>query len=182
MSIRASASRYARALLDVTLAEQGNPEKIEQELATFATVLSGHAELQGVMTNPAIPVAGKVGITKELLARLSPSPVLGKLILMLAGRDRLVLIPDLLAVYRERLMDHQQVVRAEVTTAVPLPQERVAQLQQRLAAATGRRVTMTTTIDPAIIGGVVARIGSTVYDGSVATQLSTMRQRLLDQN
>ena len=57
MSIRASASRYARALLDVTLAEQGNPEQIEQELATFATVLSGHAELQAVMTNPAIPVA-----------------------------------------------------------------------------------------------------------------------------
>ncbi len=182
MSVRASAARYARALLDVTLAEQGNPEQIERELAAFADVLGGHAELQAVMTNPAIGVAGKVAITRELLSRLKLSPVLTKLLLLIAGRDRFVIIPQLLLVYRERLMDHQQVVRAEVTTAAPLPPDRAAQLQQRLAEATGRRVTMTTTVDPALIGGVIARIGSTVYDGSVAKQLSTIRQRLLDQN
>lgn len=181
MSTRASAARYARALLDVTLAEKGNPEQVEQEFAAFANLLAGHAELQSALTNPAVPVAGKVAVTTELLARLKPSPVLGKLLLMLAQRDRLVLVPDLLAVYRERLMDHQQVVRAEVTTAAPLADGRAEQLQKSLATLTGRRVTMTTTVDPALIGGLVARIGSTVYDGSVATQLATMKQRLLEQ-
>ena len=73
-------------------------------------------------------------------------------------------------------------VRAEVTSAAPLPQDRAAQLQERLAAVTGRRVTMTTKVDPALIGGVVARIGSTVYDGSIATQLASMKQRLLEQS
>jgi F-type H+-transporting ATPase subunit delta len=70
------------------------------------------------------------------------------------------------------------VLSAEVTTAVPLSAERAAQLRQRLAAATGRVVTMTTKVDAAIIGGVVTRIGSTVYDGSVATQLAKVRDRL----
>ena len=68
-------------------------------------------------------------------------------------------------------MDHQQVVRAEVTTAVELPADRVAALQQGLAQATGREVQLETRVDPSIIGGAVARIGSTVYDGSVTTQL-----------
>jgi F-type H+-transporting ATPase subunit delta len=182
MSVRASAARYARALLDVTVAEKGNPEQIDQELSTFASLLAGNPELRGVLTNPAIPASAKVKVTRELLSRLNPSPVLGKMLMMLAERDRLVLLPDLVSVYRDRLMDYQQVVRAEVTTAAPMPQDRAEKLQQRLAAVTGRRVMMTTKVDPALIGGVIARIGSTVYDGSVVTQLETMKQRLLEQN
>ena len=66
-------------------------------------------------------------------------------------------------------MDHRQVVRAEVTTAVALPADRVAALQHGLAQATGRDVQLETRVDPSIIGGAVARLGSTVYDGSVTT-------------
>jgi len=78
-------------------------------------------------------------------------------------------------------MEHRQIVRAEVTTAVLLPPDRVAQFEQRLAAATGRRVTMTTGVDPSLIGGAVARVGGIVYDGSIATQLAKMRARLEEQ-
>ena len=98
--------------------------------------------------------------------------------LLLASRGRLALLPDLLEVYRERLMEHRNEMRAEVITATALSPERAAQLQQRLAAATGRVVTMTTKVDASIIGGVVTRIGSTVYDGSVATQLAKVKDRL----
>ena len=97
---------------------------------------------------------------------------------MLADRDRLILVPELAEVYHERLMEHQQVIRAEVTTAVPISTDRVAQFEKRIAAATGRRVTMTASVDPSLIGGAVARVGSIVYDGSIATQLSKMRERL----
>jgi len=75
-------------------------------------------------------------------------------------------------------MEHLKVVPAEVTTAAPLPAEQAAQLQQRLGTMIGRTVTLTTKVDPALIGGMVTRIGSTVYDGSVATQLASLRQRL----
>jgi F-type H+-transporting ATPase subunit delta len=81
-------------------------------------------------------------------------------------------------VYRERLMDFRKIVRAEVTTAVPLAETRLAELKQRLAQVTGREVTVTTKVDPSIVGGLVARVGTTVYDGSIATQLEAMKKRL----
>ena len=180
MSTRASAARYARALLDVVI-QEGDPERVEQELSAVADLYVGNPELQKALTSPAVPVAAKRGIVEALVSRSQPSPVLGKLMLMLADRNRLALLPELAAVYRERLMEHRQIVRAEVTTAVPLLPEQVTQFEQRLAAATGRHVTMTTSVDPSLIGGAVARVGSTVYDGSIATQLAKMRERLEEQ-
>ena len=177
MSTRASAGRYARALLDVVIKED-NPEQVETELAALAGLFAGNGELQKALANPAVPVAAKRKVVEDILSRMQPTPALGKLLLMLADRDRLSLIPELADVYRERLMEHRQVISAEVTTAVPISAERAAQFEKRIAAATGRRVTMTTSVDPALIGGAVARVGSIVYDGSIATQLSKMRERL----
>jgi F-type H+-transporting ATPase subunit delta len=179
VSARGSAARYARALLDVGVKE-ASAERMEQELASVHDLLTRHPDLWRVLTNPAIPVVAKRGVVQDLVQRAAPSRPVGRLLQMLADRDRLVLLPDVLAVYQERLMDHQQVVRAEVTTAVALPEDRAARLEERLAHMTGRRVTVTTRVDPSIIGGVVTRIGSTVYDGSVATQLKRMRDRLLE--
>ena len=102
------------------------------------------------------------------------------MLLILAERDRLDILPDLVSVYRERVLEYQKVVQAEVTTAEPLAPGRLEQLQQRLGAAMGRTVTLTTRVDPALIGGMVTRIGGTVYDGSVATQLAALRQRLTE--
>ena len=177
MSTRASAARYARALLDVVIKE-GNPEQVQQELTAFADLLVQNPNLEKALTNPAVPVTGKRGIVKELASRLSLSSPPAKLLMLLADRDRLVVVPDLVAVYRDRLMDLRQVVRADVTTAEPLAEAKVALLKERLATLTGRTVTMTTKVDPSIIGGVVARVGSTVYDGSVATQLDRIKNRL----
>jgi F-type H+-transporting ATPase subunit delta len=179
MSTRASAARYARALLDVAIKES-NPEQAEQELAAFVDLLQQHPELQRALTHPAVAAAGKRAVVQQLVDRLKPATPTGKLLLMLADRDRLVLLPELLEIYRDRLMEHLKIVRAEITTAEPLPAQRASALQQRLAAATGRSVTLTTKVDPSIIGGMVTRIGSTVYDGSVATQLQAIRQRLVD--
>ena len=75
-------------------------------------------------------------------------------------------------------MDYQQVVRAQVTTAVTLPPDKVSALQQGIARATGRKVHLDASVDPSIIGGAVTRIGSTVYDGSVTTQLQKLKERL----
>jgi F-type H+-transporting ATPase subunit delta len=97
---------------------------------------------------------------------------------MLADRDRLALLTEIASAYESRLMDLAQVVRAQVTTAVELPAERIGALQQGLARATGRQVQLETRVDPSIIGGAVARIGSTVYDGSVTTQLQKVKERL----
>jgi len=174
------ARRYARALLDVSVKENGDLQRIEQDLATWVDLLTQHPMLEKVLLNPAIPVQRKQATVAELIARLQTSPVLAKLIALLAARDRLVLLPELLASYRERLLDYQNVVRAEVTTAVPLAADRTQAIERGLAQLTGRTVTLAMKVNPSIIGGVVARIGSTVYDGSVTTQLQKMKQRLTE--
>src|SRR4051812_35183644 len=180
MTNKTAATRYARALLDVTLKEGGDLVRNEQDLAAVVGLLTEYPALQKVLVNAAIPVQRKQGAVTELLGRLQPAPVVAKLIALLAERDRLVLLSDLLASYRERLLDYQNVVRAEITTAVPLSADRAAAIERGLARATGRTVTVSTRIDAAIIGGLVAGVGSTVYDASVTTQLEKMKRRLVD--
>ena len=177
---KTAANRYARALLDVAVKEQADLEAIERDLAQFALLFTDHPSLAKVLLNPAVPVTRKRAAVADLLALAKPSPILGKLIGLLADRDRLVLIPDLLVAYRDRLFDYRKVVRAEITTATALPQDRATTIEQRLAQATGSKVLLSTKTDPSIIGGVVARIGSVVYDGSVTRQLERMRARLID--
>jgi F-type H+-transporting ATPase subunit delta len=177
MSMRASAARYARALLDITTKET-DPVAAEADLAAFVDLVQRHPDLQRALANPVVSANAKRALVQQIVDRTPPSAPVGKLLLLLATRGRLELLPDILDVYRERLMEHRQVIQAEVTTAAPLSSERVAELQQRLARITGRTVTMTTKVNAAIIGGVVTRIGSTVYDGSIATQLAKVRHRL----
>jgi F-type H+-transporting ATPase subunit delta len=177
MTTRTSATRYARALLDVLLKES-TAERGAEDLARVSGLLRQFPELPRAFTNPAIPAARKRALVAELLPKLALSVPVGKLLLMLAERDRLLLLPDLIAVYEERLEVLHNVVRAEVTTAEPLSPERLSALQRRLASATGRTVKITTKVDPAIIGGLRAQIGSTVYDGSLVTQLETFKQKL----
>lgn len=180
MTNKTAATRYARALLDVAVKEKSDLQGIEQELAVFVGLFTEHPTLEKVLLNPAIPVGRKQAAVAELTARSKTSSILAKLITLLAERDRLVLLRDVLLSYRERLLDYQNVVRAEVTTAVPLAADRTAAIERGLAQRTGRTVTLTTRVNPSIIGGVVARIGSTVYDGSVTTQLQKMKQRLTE--
>jgi F-type H+-transporting ATPase subunit delta len=178
MTNRTAATRYARALFDVAVAEKVDLSALDQELDAFNDVVKQHPTLEKVLLNPAVPVPRKREAVAVLAARVGVHPVLTKLLVLLAGRDRLVLLPDLLETYRARLLDHQNVVRAEVTTATPLAADRTKAIERSLAQATGRTIALTTRVAPEIIGGLVARVGTTVYDGSVTTQLEKMRQRL----
>lgn len=178
MTNRSSAARYARALLDVTRAERGDVEAVERDLASFVSLVDGEAALRRALVNPAIPAPRKKALVTELLARAPLQPPVAKLLLLLAERDRLALLPDVLDLYRQRLLDLRNIVRAEVTTAVPLEAGRVEALRAALGALTGGQVAMTTRVDPGLIGGVVTRIGSVVYDGSVRRQLERMREAL----
>ena len=181
MSMRASAARYARALLDITI-QESDPVAAETDLAGFVDLVQRNPDLQRTLANPVVSASTKRAVVQQILDRAQPSAPVGKLLLLLATRGRLELVPDLLDVYRERLMEHRQVLEAEVTTATPLSPERIAELQQRLVKITGRTVAMTTKVNEAIIGGVVTRIGSTVYDGSIASQLAKVRHRLSERS
>jgi len=180
MTRKTAATRYARALFDVALKEHADLDRIDGELVQFAALMDGHATLGKVLLNPAVPAPRKRAAVLELTSRAGVSPIAGKLLVLLAERDRLVLLPDLNAAYRDRVMAHRNVVRAEVTTAAALPPERARQIGQGLAGATGRTVTVETRVDPGIIGGMVARVGGTVYDASVTRQLERMKKQLVE--
>ncbi len=176
MSSRASASRYARALFDV--ADPAGRLGIDEELAAVSTLFAEQTELQAVFASPSVPLAVKRSIVRAVVQRAAVSDPVSKLLTLLAERDRLGLLADIAAVFHERVLTEQNVLLAEVTTASPLSTDEEKTLQARLSAATSKQVTITSRVDPAIIGGVVARIGSTVYDGSLANQLARIRERL----
>jgi F-type H+-transporting ATPase subunit delta len=177
----AAAGRYARALFDVALKERGDLEKVQTDLQQFVDVFTTHDVLATIFANPAIPAPKKQAVAQALIDRLTGiSPIVAKLILLLAARDRLMLLPAVARTYRERLMDHQKIIRGDVTTAVPLAADRLRSLQQGLEQATGRQVVLESKVDASIIGGVITRLGSTVYDGSVTTQLQRMKKALVE--
>lgn len=179
MTTRTAATRYARALFDVALKEGADVQQVGRDLSAFATLVGEHEQLSRVFSNPAVPAPKKRGIVEDLLARAGTvPPTLRRLLLLLADRDRLALLPQLASAYRIRLLDHAQVVRAEVTTAMALPADRLAALTAGLARATGRDVQIENRVDPGIIGGAITRIGSTVYDGSLTRQLQKMKESL----
>lgn len=180
MTSRVAATRYARALFDVALAEGQDLDQIGRELSETVALVSGNAELARALTHAAIPAARKRAVVEALLSHSSVNVLLARTLLLLADRDRLALLRDFEDAFRSRLMDHQQVVRAEVTTAMELPADRVSALQQGLATATGRTVQLDVRVDPSIVGGAVTKIGSTVYDGSVTTQLERLKRKLVE--
>ena len=181
MTSGAAAGRYARAIFDVALKEGIDIEKAQADLQQFVDLFAAHPVLTSTLGNPAIPASKKKALVSALVTRAGNlTPVVSKVILLLADRDRLLLLPDILRIYRERVMDHQKVIRGEVTTAIPIAADKIRALEQGLQKATGRTVILESKVDPSIIGGVITRLGSTVYDGSVTSQLQKMRQALLE--
>jgi F-type H+-transporting ATPase subunit delta len=176
----AAAARYARALFDVARQEQVDLEGLDRQLAEFVGVLTTNEMLMRALTNPAIPVTKKRAVVDALLSRAPGMQApLAKTIRMLAERDRVALLPQIASAFDARLMDYRRVARAEVVTAMELPADRIALLKDGLAQATGRDVRLSTRVDPAILGGAVARIGSTVFDGSVTRQLEKLKDTLI---
>jgi len=178
MTSRTAAARYARALLDVAIKESVDLDRIAHELDQFIGLLKQQPAVERLLLNPAVPAPRKRGAMEQIVKLTGFAPVVSKLLVLLADRDRLVLLTEISAAYHEMLADRQNVVRAEITTAEPLSGDQAAALEQTLAKVTGKRVTMKTTVNPGVIGGVIARVGSTVYDASVATQLRKIRERL----
>ncbi len=178
MSTRTSATRYAKALLDVA-SQHADPGQIERPHTTLVDTLDAHAELRLVLTTRSVPANRKRAIVTAVAERIGIGPHVTNLLGLLADRDRLHLSHELLAVYRERLLDQQRVVRAEIRSAVPLSPEAMSAIESRLGAVTGMKVAVAAVVDPSLIGGVLAKVGSTVYDGTVKTQLKKLRQQLV---
>jgi F-type H+-transporting ATPase subunit delta len=177
MSRRPSAVPFAKALFDVA-SREGQVERIGEEIAALTALTDAHPDLQRALTHPAVPPRAKRQAIDALASQLGVAPPVQRLLQLLADRDRLALLPEVNRAYQARRLQHLGVVDAQVTTAVPLSAEGAEAIARGLSEATGKQVRLTALVDPAIMGGVVARLGSQVFDGSVARQLERLRERL----
>jgi F-type H+-transporting ATPase subunit delta len=178
---KALARPYAAALIEVVGSGDAGTQA-ESALRALAEAIRGHDELRRVLDSPAVPAAKKRAIVDGLLQTIAGVPVeVRRLVSHLVDEDRIGAVNEIAEMFSARLRRARNIVEAEVVTSQPLGDDGRAALSQALSRVAGGSVQLTERTDPSIIGGVVARVGSTVYDSSVTRQLARMRQRLLGQ-
>ena len=175
--ITAIARRYATALFDV-VRKSGGVERAEQDLLAVKALLASNPELRQALASGAVPLQKKRAAIEAIVAQSGMSAEVGRTLLLLADRNRIGMIDEFAEAFAARLRQERRVMPAEIVTAVPLAGGQRDALAQALSKVTGGTITMTERVDPDIIGGVVAKVGGTVFDGSVTTQLEHMRRRL----
>ena len=173
----AISARYARALADVAL-QQGEDAAVARDLETYAEILRQVPALLDAFDSPAIGREAKEGVISGLLARYPVSQTARNFLRTLLDHHRIRYFAEICGCYTRTVNERKGIVAAQVTSAVPLGPAEMDVLQASLARATGDRVTMALNTDPDLLAGVIVQIGSTIYDGSIRTQLEEMRRRL----
>jgi F-type H+-transporting ATPase subunit delta len=173
------ARRYARALFGIGV-DAGRFEELGRELGEFAAVWTDSAELRQTLENPVFKTEQKRAVLQQILPRVAPTPEVQRFVLLLLDRRRIVLLPAIARAYQAMADEHVGRVRAQVTSAEPLTQVALDRVRRSLEQRTGKKVVMETAVDPELIGGLVARVGDLVLDGSVRTQLEDLRSKLLN--
>jgi F-type H+-transporting ATPase subunit delta len=178
MSSETVARRYATALADV-VTKTGETENVRSELRSWQDLIGSNTDLQNALANPSIAHSSKEKVLESLVERARPSRTTSNFLRVLLRNDRLVDLPEINERFESELEERSGVVTAQVTSARELLDGEKAQLQSNLAELTGRTVKLEYGIDKDLIGGVVTRVGSTVYDASVKTQLENLREELI---
>jgi len=178
MSTQTIARRYATALADVVL-KQGDADTVKSELGIFEQMVAANGDLSTALSNPAIAHNKKERILEEVVSRTKPSKTTSNFLRVLLQNSRLVDLSDIKDRFEAELITRSGVVAAQVTSARELPETDRGEVEKTIAGLTGKRVSIDYSVDPELIGGLVARIGSTVYDGSVKTKLENLKQELV---
>ena len=180
MTLSAVATRYAKALADVTTANSAalKPADALTQLRAFEAALNSSHELQNALSTPAVPASRKRAVVGRLADLLQLSQVARNFLFVLIDHRRIALLPAILSDFELIVDERLGFARAEVSSPTELTDAQRGAINSELERLSGKRLRMRFAVDPALIGGVVARIGSTVYDGSVRGQLQTLGRRL----
>jgi len=171
------ARRYARAVVEIGTAN-GNLDKIGADLASLAKAMHESAELVTALTNPALRRADRRRVLDGLLQRIGAEPQTKNLIYLLLDGERLASVEAIAREVNAMIEAKSGKTSAEVTSAKPLDAAQLSQITAALEKLSGKKVAVTKREDPSLLGGVVAKLGDTVYDGSLRTQLRTLRDEL----
>jgi F-type H+-transporting ATPase subunit delta len=171
----AVAKVYAQALFDAAQAA-GVAEPVGRELGDFVAALAASPQLSHVLADPQIETSAKVRVVAELTR--DAQPLVGNTLQLLLERGRFPIIEEVRAEYDALAAAEAAVVNVEVTSAVELTAATQQRITARVEEATGRRVELARRVDPAIVGGLVLRVGDVIVDGSVRSRIRQLRRRL----
>lgn len=170
-----SAKRHAQAIFEIAL-ERDELDRWRSDLKIIADTLR-EPQLVALLQSPKVSFKKKASLLKQFLAGTSPLAM--NLVYLLVVRNRLKMVDDIVAEYERRVDAHYGVEHAEVFTAIPLDSEDRERLKEHLMSISGKKVVLTSRVEPNLLGGLVARIGDKLIDGSVRTKLEALRQSLL---
>lgn len=171
MITNAIARRYAKALVQLAT-EEGGVEKFHAELTAIDTVLAENRNLWVILISPAYRIEAKLEMMRELVAKMELSATVANFLLLVLEKNRLNYLPQIAVCYGMFADELSGVVRPTLSSAMPLDAGQVEEIKGTLEKYTGKRVVLKVEVDPALIGGVVTRIGDMAFDGSLKTQLT----------
>ncbi len=174
------ANRYARALADV-VAPRGNYREVLSELQDFVAVYQESLELREVFETPAVTMAQKLRVVESVAAKLGSSPVMLNFLRVVTSHYRMRVLGEILQAFRSVAYSRLGVVQVKVSSAAALSGGEQELLRKRFGELTGNQPELEFHLDEGLIGGLVAQIGSTVYDGSIRGRLARIREELKEQ-
>lgn len=177
MSVQTVARRYAAALADVAVG-QGEALAVQDELFAWERMMQENGELLDVFRNPTIPLEQKRQVLDSLIRRARVRPMTSNFLQLLLQNHRLADLFEINRAFGQELDRRSGVVSAQVLTARPVPPQTQEALRTRLSELTSSNVRLQFEVDEDLLGGVVTRIGSTIYDGSVRNQLQQIKERM----
>jgi len=169
--------QYANALADIAVA-QGAAEPVLKQLNDFGALYADSPELRNVLSSPAVTRAAKHGVIEKITARMRALKILRNFLFIIADRQRMHALPEIVASFQEVMRQRQGIAEAEISSAAGLSTAQKTEMKKTLERLTGKRVEPKYSIDPALLGGAVVRIGDTIYDGSLRNRLNDLRARL----
>ena len=177
MSSETVARRYASALADV-VSERNEAQLVQAELAAWAKMISENNALVEAFSNPTVAYEQKRNLLNELISRTKVRPTTTNFLRTLLKNQRLAELPQVNDKLAQILDERAGIVSAEIISARPVADNARELLEEKLREITGKKARLTFATDESLLGGIITRIGSTVYDGSVSNQLSRLREEL----
>jgi F-type H+-transporting ATPase subunit delta len=177
LSSETIARRYASALADVVM-ERGEERQVQEELAAWQEMILENTALQEAFSNPTVVYEQKAGVLNELIARTKVLPTTANFLRVLLKNQRIAELTQVTATLAQELDQRSGVVGAQVLSAWPVADSTKASLEAKLGQMTGKKIRLSFDTDESLLGGIVTRIGSTIYDGSVRNQLRRLSEEL----
>ena len=173
--------RYAKALLALALERSEPLQELLRELEDFESSLTTDHRLVHLLSNPNVPMGDRFTILDKVLKLCESRPLIINFMHLLLRRGRLLCFGDVVKDFRRLVDDQAGLIRATVTTASDINEEELEKIRTLLQHRFGKKILITVSVDPELIGGLVIRVGSLSFDGSIRSQLKEIQSQLLEE-